>query len=51
MIFFGELGLSQPVLQAISRMGFEATTPIQEQAIPLAMAGRDFIGQSQTGTG
>jgi ATP-dependent RNA helicase DeaD len=51
MIFFGELGLSQPVLQAISRMGFEAATPIQEQAIPLAMAGRDFIGQSQTGTG
>jgi ATP-dependent RNA helicase DeaD len=51
MTFFGELGLSQPVLQAISRMGFEAATPIQEQAIPLAMSGRDFIGQAQTGTG
>ncbi|MDO9535902.1 MAG: DEAD/DEAH box helicase [Bacillota bacterium] len=51
MILFGELGLSQTVLQAISRMGFEAATPIQEQAIPLAMAGRDIIGQAQTGTG
>lgn len=51
MIFFEKLGLSQPVLKAISQMGFEAATPIQEQAIPLAMAGRDIIGQSQTGTG
>jgi ATP-dependent RNA helicase DeaD len=51
MIFFEKLGLSQPVLKAISQMGFEAATPIQEQAIPLAMAGMDIIGQSQTGTG
>ncbi len=51
MIFFGELGLSQPVLQAVSQMGFEAATPIQEQTIPLAMNGQDFIGQAHTGTG
>ena len=41
MIFFGELGLSQPVLQAISRMGFEAATPIQEQAF-VSNGGRGF---------
>ena len=51
MPFFKELGLSDPVLMAVSRMGFEATTPIQETAIPPAMLGQDIIGQAQTGTG
>lgn len=48
---FYEMGLSRPVIQATTNMGFEEATPIQEQAIPAAMAGRDIIGQAQTGTG
>ena len=48
---FFEMGLSQWVTQAITKMGFEETTPIQESTIPLVMAGRDIIGQAQTGTG
>ncbi len=48
---FQEFGLEPKVLRAITEMGFEESTPIQELAIPLAMAGRDLIGQAQTGTG
>ena len=48
---FNEMGLSDSLLRAVSHMGFEETTPIQESAIPLAMAGKDIIGQAQTGTG
>lgn len=48
---FTELGLSEPVLRAIDDIGYEEATPIQTQAIPLIMSGRDVIGQSQTGTG
>ena len=48
---FNELGLSHPVIKATTNMGFEETTPIQEQTIPLVMAGQDIIGQAQTGTG
>lgn len=51
MITFEEMGLSQPVIRALAKMGFEGATAIQEQAIPPAMAGRDIIGQAQTGTG
>lgn len=51
MVTFTELGLGQPVLQAIANMGFEEPTPIQLQTIPVAMEGRDLIGQAQTGTG
>ncbi|MHB1418254.1 MAG: DEAD/DEAH box helicase [Bacillota bacterium] len=51
MTTFYELGLSQPVIQATIDMGFEETTPIQEKTIPAVMAGRDIIGQAQTGTG
>ncbi|HHV65975.1 MAG TPA: DEAD/DEAH box helicase [Peptococcaceae bacterium] len=51
MSAFNEIGLSEPLLKAISEMGFEEMTPIQEKAIPLALAGRDLIGQAQTGTG
>jgi len=39
------------VLRAVAEMGFEEATPIQEKTIPLAMEGRDLIGQAQTGTG
>lgn len=48
---FNELGLAEPVLQAIAECGYETPTPIQAQAIPLVLANRDLIGASQTGTG
>lgn len=51
MTTFQELGLSSPVMKSVSDMGFEETTPIQSEAIPLALAGEDIIGQAQTGTG
>lgn len=48
---FYEMGLSDSVIRATVNMGFEEATPIQRLAIPLAMDGRDLIGQAQTGTG
>ncbi len=48
---FDELGLSEESLKAVQEMGFETASPIQSQAIPLIMSGRDVIGQAQTGTG
>jgi len=48
---FTELHLSEPLVAAIADMGFEEMTPIQSAAIPLALQGRDVIGQAQTGTG
>ncbi len=48
---FYEFGLHHSVTSAISEMGFEEATPIQEQVIPLALEERDLIGQAQTGTG
>jgi superfamily II DNA/RNA helicase len=48
---FSELGLSDKVLAAIEAAGYQNPTPIQAQAIPLALAGRDVIGIAQTGTG
>ncbi|RJG20401.1 DEAD/DEAH box helicase [Paenibacillus thiaminolyticus] len=48
---FVEFGLEPKLLQAITELGFEEATPIQEKAVPLAMMGRDLIGQAQTGTG
>ncbi|MCB1065294.1 MAG: DEAD/DEAH box helicase [Verrucomicrobiae bacterium] len=48
---FAELGLSRPILRAIEKAGYENPTPIQAQAIPTALNGRDIIGASQTGTG
>lgn len=48
---FSEFGLEPKVLRAITEMGFEESTPIQEKAIPVALEGRDLIGQAQTGTG
>jgi len=43
--------VSNPILKALERMGFEEATPIQKETIPLAMEGKDVIGQAQTGTG
>src|SRR6187399_1161797 len=48
---FSELGLSQEILKAIDRLGFEQASPIQAAAIPLLLAGLDIVGQSQTGSG
>lgn len=50
-IRFEELGLSDQTLRAITDMGFEAASPIQAQAIPVELEGKDVIGQAQTGTG
>ncbi|MDE2362451.1 MAG: DEAD/DEAH box helicase [Hyphomicrobiales bacterium] len=48
---FNELGLSQKVLQAVEASGYTTPTPIQAQAIPHALGGRDVLGIAQTGTG
>ena len=48
---FQELGLSKPILKALAEQGYERPSPIQEKAIPPALAGRDVLGCAQTGTG
>jgi ATP-dependent RNA helicase DeaD len=48
---FKELDLSEPVLKALETIGYETPSPIQAQIIPFVMAGRDVLGQAQTGTG
>ena len=48
---FESLGLSQAVLRAVSDAGYRTPTPIQREAIPLVLRGRDVIGLAQTGTG
>jgi ATP-dependent RNA helicase RhlE len=50
-ITFDKLGLSQPVLQALDMKGYNDPTPIQAQAIPPVLEGRDLLGIAQTGTG
>jgi superfamily II DNA/RNA helicase len=48
---FTDLGLSTEVLAAVAAAGYEKPTPIQEQAIPVILTGRDVLGCAQTGTG
>ncbi len=48
---FESLGLSAPVLQAVTDKGYTTPTPIQEKAIPIVLMGRDVLGCAQTGTG
>jgi ATP-dependent RNA helicase RhlE len=48
---FTDLGLSAPILKALTAEGYETPTPIQAQAIPHVLAGRDVVGLAQTGTG
>ena len=48
---FETLGLSQPVLQSLARKGYTTPTPIQTQAIPSVLQGKDLLGIAQTGTG
>jgi len=51
MTEFTKLGLSASTLKAVAETGYTEATPIQEQAIPVALAGRDVLGIAQTGTG
>ncbi len=51
MSYFEELGLAQPILKALAANGYDTPTPIQQQAIPSLMEGRDLCGVAQTGTG
>jgi ATP-dependent RNA helicase RhlE len=51
MSFFSELGLSEPILRALDAKGYDDPTPIQRQAIPALLNGRDLLGIAQTGTG
>ena len=48
---FQDLGLCPPILRALAEQGYERPSPIQEKAIPPALAGRDVLGCAQTGTG
>ena len=48
---FSDLGLGDDVLRAVDELGYETPTPIQAQAIPFVLMGRDVLGCAQTGTG
>ena len=48
---FEELNLAPEIIEAISYMGYENASPIQEKAIPVAINGKDLIAVAQTGTG
>jgi superfamily II DNA/RNA helicase len=50
-ILFADLGLSEPILRAVLEKGYLHPTPIQAQAIPAVLSGRDVMGVAQTGTG
>ena len=51
LVRYEESGIDERILRAVEEMGFVHMTPIQEQAIPVFLEGRDVIGQAQTGTG
>jgi ATP-dependent RNA helicase RhlE len=48
---FSSLGLAEPILRAVAEKGYTTMSPIQAQAIPVVLAGRDVMGAAQTGTG
>ncbi len=48
---FSNLSLSEPLARAVAEMGYESMTPIQAQAIPVVLTGKDVMGAAQTGTG
>ncbi|WP_039913918.1 DEAD/DEAH box helicase [Cellvibrio mixtus] len=50
-ILFSDLALSEPVMRAIQKVGYEQPSPIQAAAIPVLLAGGDILGMAQTGTG
>ena len=51
MTHFDDLGLSGQALQAVAQLGYSTPTPVQEQAIPKVLEGRDLIAAAKTGTG
>jgi ATP-dependent RNA helicase RhlE len=51
MSYFSDLGLAEPLLRALETKGYSDPTPIQRQAIPALLQGRDLLGIAQTGTG
>ncbi len=50
-VSYSESGIDERVIRAVEEMGFEYMTPIQAEAIPIMLEGKDLIGQAQTGTG
>ncbi|PLX55983.1 MAG: ATP-dependent RNA helicase RhlE, partial [Chromatiales bacterium] len=50
-MLFNDLGLSAELLRAIEEQGYKEATPVQRQAIPLILEGRDVLAGAQTGTG
>ena len=48
---FAQLQLAAPLARAVAEMGYESMTPIQAQAIPVVLTGKDVMGAAQTGTG
>ena len=48
---FDDLALSEPVLRALTDVGYESPSPIQAATIPVLLSGADMLGQAQTGTG
>lgn len=50
-ILFADLALSEPVMKAVQKVGYEVPSPIQAAAIPVLLAGGDILGMAQTGTG
>ena len=51
MSYFSDLGLAEPLVRALETKGYTDPTPIQKQAIPALLKGRDILGIAQTGTG
>jgi ATP-dependent RNA helicase DeaD len=51
VVEFTQLGLSEPILRALTDVGYETPSPIQAQCIPVLLEGRDLLGMAQTGTG
>ena len=50
-MLFEQLGLIKPLIKALQKEGYTVPTPIQQQAIPHAIQGKDILGLAQTGTG
>src|SRR5690554_8098823 len=50
MTQFSELGLAEPILKAVAAQGYTTPSPVQAQAIPAVLAGRDVMATAQTGT-
>ena len=51
ILYFNDLNLIEPIQKALAAEGYEKPTPIQEQAIPKLLQGKDLLGCAQTGTG